>query len=183
MPRRPEGLSYPAAEQGATRDPDQLPSGYSHLRYRAPIGTGPVCFLAAADAVLGWRMHRAIGVRIDPGMPRAAPGVPVVVRLGPLRAPCTVVWSEEPPPAPVLPPAASAPALRAGFAYGTRPGHPERGEEAFVVELDGTGTVWLSVTAFSRPATWFTRTLGPLVPVFQRAYVARCAHVLRRAAG
>ncbi|MCK9899131.1 DUF1990 domain-containing protein [Frankia sp. Cpl3] len=30
------------------------------------------------------------------------------------------------------------------------PDHPEVGEEAFVVERDAAGAVWLAVTAFSR---------------------------------
>ncbi len=57
-------------------------------------------------------------------------------RLGPVwvHAPCRVVRVVD--------------ALgRRRFAYGTLAGHPERGEEAFVVELDDTGAVWLAVTA------------------------------------
>lgn len=38
--------------------------------------------------------------------------------------------------------------------------------------------VWLTVTAFSRPAVWWARAAGPLIPVLQRAY--RCGAVLRR---
>jgi uncharacterized protein (UPF0548 family) len=41
---------------------------------------------------------------------------------------------------------------RRGFAYGTPPGHPEQGEEAFVVALREDGQVTFTVTAFSRPA-------------------------------
>ena len=39
---------------------------------------------------------------------------------------------------------------RSGFAYGTLPGHPEQGEEAFVVSRRD-GRVWLDLSAFSRP--------------------------------
>ena len=42
---------------------------------------------------------------------------------------------------------------RRGFAYGTLPGHPESGEEAFVVELQEDDEVTFTVTAFSRPAS------------------------------
>ena len=38
---------------------------------------------------------------------------------------------------------------RRGFAYGTLPGHPESGEEAFLVERRPDGTVWCRITAFS----------------------------------
>jgi uncharacterized protein (UPF0548 family) len=87
---------------------------------------------------------------------------------GPLRlwAPCRVVWTVDE-------------RRRAGWAYGTLPGHPQCGEEAFVVSRDGSGTVWLTVLAFSRPAAWWTRAAGALVPVFQRVYARRCGTVLR----
>ncbi|GHH40792.1 uncharacterized protein (UPF0548 family) [Streptomyces candidus] len=71
---------------------------------------------------------------------------------------------------------------RAGFGYGTLPGHPECGEEVFLVETDqADGSVWLTVRAFSRPVAWYARAAGPLVPLFQAAYARRCGRVLRRA--
>ena len=101
----------------------------------------------------------------------AVPGAVVVVGLGvgPLRlhAPCRVVWAVDGPD-------------RAGWGYGTLPGHPASGEESFVVERDPEGTVWLTVAAFSRPAVWWTRAAGPLLPVLQKLYARRCGQVLRR---
>ena len=45
---------------------------------------------------------------------------------------------------------------RRGFAYGTLPGHPEEGEEAFVVERRDDDSVWLTIRAFSRPSNrWY----------------------------
>jgi uncharacterized protein (UPF0548 family) len=124
----------------------------------------------AGDAVLGWRMHEAAGVRMRASAPRAAPGVTVTSELGigPVRlvAPCRVVWTVDDDG-------------RAGFGYGTLPGHPECGEEAFVVRRDPDG-VWFTVTAFSRPARWYTRAAGPIVPLFQRAYAHRLGRALRR---
>ena len=49
-----------------------------------------------------------------------------------------------------------------GFAYGTLPGHPESGEEAFIVDLHDNGTVTFTITAFSRPATLLARIGGPM---------------------
>lgn len=153
-------------EVGATRT-GRLPEGYQHLRHRTLLGTGPAVLAAAADAVLEWRMHRAVGLRVTASAPRARPGVSVESRLGigPLRlvAPCQVVWAE-------------TDGRRAGFGYGTLPGHPECGEEAFVVEWDDGDDVWLTVIGFSRPAHWAMR----LVPIFQRLYARRCGTVLRR---
>jgi uncharacterized protein (UPF0548 family) len=125
----------------------------------------------AADAVLEFWMHRATGARVTASAPRAAPDVQVVVRLGvgPLRvaAPCRVVWVEEQED-------------RAGFGYGTLPGHPAIGEESFVVDIDDLDDVWLTITSFSRPATRLTRFAGPLVPLFQTLYARRCGTALRR---
>lgn len=163
-------FTYP--ETGATRR-RPLPGGYDHLHHRAPVGRGRASFEAAGAAVTEWRMHRATGFRIAASADRAEVGtsVEVTLRLGPLhvKAPCEVVWTEYT-------------GARIGFAYGTLDGHPERGEESFVVELDGDGTVWFDVTAFSRPALWYTRLAGPLVRVLQRSYARYLGRTLRRIA-
>ncbi|MFI6516268.1 DUF1990 family protein [Spirillospora sp. NPDC050679] len=164
------GFTYD--EVGATETLD-LPPGYNHLRVRVPVGEGPVVFRNAADALMEFWMHRAIPVRLNASARRAEPGVSVEVGLGvgPLRinAPCRIIWTTDLE-------------RRAGWAYGTLPGHPERGEESFVVHLDDEGEVWLTVTAFSLPASRLARAAGPLVPVMQRAYARRCGAVLRRLA-
>ena len=161
-------LTYP--EEGSTRR-TPLPPGYHHLHEELPIGHGPAALTAAGEAITTFRMHRAAGAGIRADARRAAPGVRVEVALGigplRLRAPCTVVWTV-------------AEEHRIGFAYGTRPGHPECGEEAFVAELRADGSVWFTVTAFSRPARALTRLAGPLVPVFQRRYVRHLGRTLRR---
>lgn len=149
------------------------PAGYRSLTRRTRLGSGDAVFRTAASAVAEWRMHREMGVGVETEAPRATPGAAVTVALGMgrlrLRAPCRVVW-------------VVAQERRAGWAYGTLPGHPVRGEEAFLVTRDAAGAVWLTVTAFSRPAVWWTRVAGPLLPVLQRAYARRCGTVLRRIA-
>ncbi|GAA2447042.1 DUF1990 domain-containing protein [Streptomyces pulveraceus] len=161
-------LSYP--EVGATRL-GPLPDGYHHLHHRTRVGRGRADFEAAGSAVTGWRMHRASGAGVQASAERAEAGVSVRVSLGagPLRfaAPCRVVWAEYG-------------ADRIGFAYGTLPRHPECGEECFVAELADDGTVWFTVMAFSRPAAWYTRLAGPVVPVLQRWYARRLGGTLRR---
>ncbi len=153
-------LTY--APIGATRD-DPLPPGYRHLRYRLLLGTGAELHRRAAEAIVTFRMHRATGARITASGPRAEPGVRLTVGLGPLRAPTEVVWISD-----------------GGFAYGTRPGHPATGEEAFEVTLDAQDRVWFTVTAFSRPAGLLMRLGGPLAVVFQHAYARLCGRALRR---
>ncbi|WP_329321084.1 DUF1990 family protein [Streptomyces sp. NBC_01262] len=161
-----DGFTY--AEVGATRDPGSLPPpGFHLLRERTRLGDGPEVFTAAGRALLGWRMQRAAGLRVDPAATDAAPGVRVVMRAGPVRIPCEVVWTvrEE---------------RRTGFAYGTLAGHPECGEESFVVEQEDDGSVWLTVTAFSRPAAWYLRAAGPVTRMVQRAAARRYGRCLRR---
>lgn len=143
------------------------PPGYRLLRVRhrlVPGGDEAARAALAAD-VRAWRVHRAAGIRVRADGP-AVPGRHVVTLLGvgpvALRAPTRVVWADD-----------------TGFGYGTLPGHPVAGEEAFrVVRHDGD--VWLEVTAFSRPAVAWARAAGPLLPVGQAAYVRLLAHAARR---
>jgi uncharacterized protein (UPF0548 family) len=69
---------------------------------------------------------------------------------------------------------------RRGFAYGTLHGHPEQGEEAFVVEYADDGTVILSVTAFSRAASPLAHACGPVGRLAQRLITDRYLNALRR---
>ncbi|MDX3066429.1 MULTISPECIES: DUF1990 family protein [Streptomyces] len=161
-------LTYP--EVGATRL-GPLPDGYHHLHHRTAVGRGRADFEAAGAAVTEWRMHRAAGTRVNASAERAAPGerVAVSLGLGPLRitAHCEIVWT-------------AYDERRIGFGYGTTARHPELGEECFVVDLADDGTVWFTVMAFSRPASWYARLAGALVPVLQRWYARRLGDTLRR---
>jgi len=67
-----------------------------------------------------------------------------------------------------------------GFGYGTLPGHPESGEEAFVVSRDGSGVVTLTVSAYSRPGLLVTRLAGPVGRWGQRVMIGRYARAVRR---
>ncbi|WP_079170978.1 MULTISPECIES: DUF1990 family protein [unclassified Streptomyces] len=169
--RRPPAFSYP--EVGATAPSEGLPSGYAHLRHRTFVGRGRDVFDAAGAAVTTWRMHRESGARVHAEAERAAPGARLRVAVGVGRleyaVPCEVVW-------------AAYGGTRTGFAYGTLEGHPESGEESFVVTLDPDGSVWFTVTAFSRPARWYTRAAGPVVPALQRWYARRLGCAVRRLA-
>ncbi|MEV5310428.1 DUF1990 domain-containing protein [Streptomyces sp. NPDC052610] len=153
---------------GGTREPGFCPPGFRPLHVRTRLGEGEDVFRRAAEAVCTWGMHRAMGVGIDASAERAAPGVDVTVSLaGVVKAPCRVVWTVDEP-------------RRAGWAYGTLPGHPECGEESFVVDRTGDGTVWLTVSAFSRPASWYAKAGGPATRGLQHAYARRCGKVLRQ---
>ncbi len=69
---------------------------------------------------------------------------------------------------------------RFGFAYGTLPGHIERGEERFLLTWDRqTDRVWYEILAFSQPAHWLARVGYPVARAFQR----RFAHDSKAAMG
>ncbi|MGP4013623.1 DUF1990 family protein [Streptomyces sp. 4N124] len=161
-------MSFTYDHVGATRERGFCPPGFHPMNVRTRIGEGEPVFRRASEAVLTWEMHRAMGVGIDASAERAEPGVDVTVTLaGLIKAPCRVVWTVEEH-------------RRAGWAYGTLTGHPECGEEAFLVERTGDGTVWLTVSAFSRGAKWYARAGGPATRGLQHAYARRLGATLRR---
>ena len=98
--------------------------------------------------------------------PRTAPileGTTVVVTLGvpgcTMVAPCRVVYVIDEPDA-------------FGFGYGTLSGHPEEGEESFLIRrIDGK--VHFEVVAMSRPASLLTRLGGPLARKVQSRMTER----------
>jgi len=161
------------------------PPGYRHVHRREVVGMGREAFAAAADALVGWRVHRAAGLRVTASGPATAVGVVVAQRFGVgplgLDAPCRVVAVVDEPAA-------------RGFAYGTLPGHPESGEERFVVRLhrpgteeptdsdEATASVTAEITTFWRPVTVLSRLGGPLTRVTQRLVTDRYLAALRAAA-
>jgi uncharacterized protein (UPF0548 family) len=138
-------------EVGATQE-RQLPLGYHHVTRQVEIGKGLADFDNAADALMRWAMHRRAGLVVAASSEHASAGVTTVMafgtRLAGMVIPCRVVWAVDEPD-------------RRGFAYGTLPGHPESGEEAFVVEQT-RGMVTMSIRAFSRPGSALVRAAGPL---------------------
>lgn len=101
------------------------------------------------------------------GEPLLRAGDTAIMRVGlwPWDVPCRVVYVVDEP-------------TRKGFAYGTLPGHPERGEEAFLVEYRDDDSVWLVIRAFSRPASWIFRAGYPLVRLMQAIYTGRYERAL-----
>jgi uncharacterized protein (UPF0548 family) len=161
------GLTY--AEVGHTTG--ALPTGYQHLRRSVVLGAGGAAFTAAAGSLLSWRVHSRAGLRVAASRPTAQPGALVLLSLGAglvrVNAPCRVVYTVAEP-------------RRQGFAYGTLPGHPESGEEAFIVEQQPDDTVTFTITAFSHPATATARIAGPLGRLIQRRVTLRYLRTIAR---
>lgn len=142
---RAAGFTYPEVGQTVA----VLPTGYRTIERGQQ--SAPEAFEAAAADLMCWRIHQRAGLDVRASSD-VITGAVVVLRLGwgpvKVQAPCRVVYTidEE---------------QRRGFAYGTLPGHPETGEEAFIIERDSDGAVRFTIRAFSRPATALTRIAGP----------------------
>ncbi len=91
--------------------------------------------------------------------------IPVLGGLWGVDAPARVVYLIDEP-------------KRKGFAYGTLPGHPEDGEEAFIVSQNADGSVWLTVRAFSRPSSRFWWAVYPALRFAQWYYTRRYLRAL-----
>jgi uncharacterized protein (UPF0548 family) len=155
-------LTY--AEHGATAA--ELPPGYHHDRWRADLGRyDEAGFTRLADAIERWQVQLGAGMTVYPAEP-VRPGLTFALALplpaGWVTAAGRVVYVTSEPG-------------RRGFAYGTLPGHPERGEEAFHLVRRDSRTL-LEIVAFSRPAHPLARLGTPVARALQartnRAYVA-----------
>ena len=152
-------LPFTYAEVGATAD--RLPAGYHHIRESAVIGHGRKRFESAASRVMQWGMQRGAGARVTRQQRGRRSRIGGRGGAGSVRAPCRVVY-------------VVAEDNRRGFAYGTLKGHPESGEELFATRYDpATYAVYAEVTAFSRPATWWSRAAGPITSLLQRVMTKR----------
>jgi uncharacterized protein (UPF0548 family) len=149
---------------------DDFPPGFHHDRYERSLGRGSEVFQHAKRGLQTWQAHKVPGVRVAPPGTEIEPGATVIVTLGLLVAlavPCRIVEVVDQP-------------KRWGFAYGTLPGHPEEGEESFVVTWADDDTVRFSVQAFSRPADRLGRLAAPLGRRLQQAGSARYLIALQR---
>ncbi len=148
---------------GSTLHPDQWPHRRPHIVERT-LGHGRDAFDAAVRGLREWAPQRAIGASVHPPAAPIRDGTTllVVLRAGPVRviAPNRIVEVVDTD-------------ARFGFAYGTLPGHPERGEESFVVEMVDDGTVRGTVRVDAHAGTLAARLARPAVRRLQRLAVGR----------
>jgi len=131
-------LTYSAV--GATARGER-PDGYQHDSWNVDVGTDEGSrFDRCGRAVLRWEAQHGAGIRIFPDGPvksdlnfALALPLPVVGFVIATARVVAVIEEDD----------------RIGFAYGTLPGHPEEGEEIFLVHRRD-GRVSFEVTAFSR---------------------------------
>jgi uncharacterized protein (UPF0548 family) len=145
-----QSLPHSYTEVGATRDTP--PSGYVIDHNRIKLGTGRDTFVHAHNALRRWEMFNLHWLHLyEPTAPIVV-GTTVAVLahiwgLWIMNA-CRIVYViDEIGPTDIF-----------GFAYGTLPGHAERGEERFTVQWNhADDSVWYDILAFSRPNHWLAR--------------------------
>ncbi|MEO6114896.1 MAG: DUF1990 domain-containing protein [Pseudolysinimonas sp.] len=183
------------------------PQGYRPMERRVRIGHGPERWDFAWVQTLSWGIQRRSGFHVElvdspaevsegtylpvafdrggnpiqpvstgeAGEVTYAPDGSALVRPGdsallkwmfwPAKIPARVVYVIDEPD-------------RKGFAYGTLPGHPERGEESFVVERRPDETVWLTIRSFSRPSSRLYWACYPLLRMMQAIFTERYKRAL-----
>lgn len=143
-------LTY--AEVGASAG--DLPAGYRHITVERILGTGRDGFETAVERLMTWDMHRRAGLLVD--------HTPPIVTVGQVAVISILLFGQLPIGAPVRVVAVMDEPTVHGFAYGTLPGHPESGEERFLIHHNTDDTVRATIRAFSRPARWYTKLGAPL---------------------
>lgn len=175
------GLTRIAAQQPAEQV--QWPAGFSHVDKQAAVGVGAAAFDALAEGILGWEIQRGAGLSVT-APARAEPGARVVSGFGVgalrLPVPCEVVWSMEPTR---LAGPDGAEVTMAGFGYGTLPGHPALGEEAFLAMLTDDGGVYFRLLAFSKPSGLIYTLGSPVTKLTQAGVTRSYLQAARRLAG
>ena len=157
--------SYDGVE--VTRSDDPAPrAGWQIDRHRVLLGHGEQVFAAACAAIRGWKMFPPEMTRVYWPTSPQQPGdvVAVLYRARPfflwMLFPARVVYRIDEP-------------RRFGFAYGTLPEHPERGEERFLIEWNpADDSVSYDLLAVSRPNNWLAR-VGHLYARFEQAKFRR----------
>ncbi|GAA4019797.1 DUF1990 domain-containing protein [Deinococcus rubellus] len=142
-------------------------------QHRVVLGSGERTFQQARAALRGWQTHQSRWLRLYPGGGPPAEGQTVLVLL------CLAGWclafgcrivrvlDDE---------------RRTGFAYGSLPGHPERGEELFLIEWHEDDRVTFTLRAVSQPANWVYRLGRPAAELMRLLGTRQYIRAMRRAA-
>jgi uncharacterized protein (UPF0548 family) len=142
---------------GATRSVVSI-EGFRFDTYSGVVGHGDADWNTAKKGLRSWAAHAGFGASVTPSDAPLVEGETVVLAatVGPLHIviPCRIVYvlDEE---------------NRFGFAYVTLPGHPECGEEAFMLERRGDDVVF-TMSSHSRPAELLAQLGAPASRAVQR---------------
>ncbi len=141
------------------------PAGYTVDRTGVQLGAGESVFESAKAALQRWEQFRIGWVQAWSPETPLEPGQVVAIMgwaagFWWLNA-CRIIYTVD----------ESGPITKFGFAYGTLPGHVERGEERFLIEWEReSDKVSYHILAFSRPNHFLTRLGYPLVRRCQKRF-------------
>ncbi len=165
-------FSYEAVGATAAKPP----AGFIVDRTRIELGMGELVFRSAQAALRRWEQFRLGWV--DVWSPKTPIEVGQVVTVLGWAVGfwwpncCRIVYTVDEP----------GPVARFGFAYGTLPGHVERGEERFLIEWNReSDRVFYDIMAFSQPNHILTRVGYPLVRRSQKRFGRDSAAAMFRA--
>lgn len=161
------------AHVGSTLDVRHHSDRPARQEVRLSIGSGENTFDAAREALRAWHPQKSLGASIVPPESRPDLGETVVLELGIGRArlvvPNRIVAVVDEPD-------------RYGYAYGTLPGHPERGEELFLIERMADDQVVFTIRVDAKAADqlrMLTFAIRPLQRAALRRYLSAVAAVVR----
>jgi len=169
-------LSCDAVGATATSPPDHFVID----RTRVLLGQGEDVYLRACESLRSWDHFRLGWVTVFPQPAPLVVGQIVAVTVGRLGCwwlnACRIVELIDDKPV------ERNATHRFGFAYGTLPGHAERGEERFLVEWNcETDEVHYDILAFSQPRHWLARLGYPMVRRLQKQFGRDSAIAMVRA--
>ncbi|WP_245979784.1 DUF1990 family protein [Gryllotalpicola protaetiae] len=193
---------------GGTQALDLLqypPPGFKPMERSVRLGSGDERWETSKAALMSWGVQRGAGLKVthvdlgtgeqyagirysedgtpvgmreaggaeavynDEGEPLISNGMSAVLKtkVGPITvdAPVRVVYVIDDP-------------KRVGFAYGTLQGHPQSGEEAFILEHRDDDSVWLTVRSFSRASSFGWRLLTPVASSVRKDITAKYLRAL-----
>jgi uncharacterized protein (UPF0548 family) len=142
-----------------------VPHGYRDVETERVVGQGEDAYRKIGYALMHWEINRKAGFQVSAQHAAVREGervglvMPFLGILG-IPAICKVV-------------AVVAEGDRTGFAYGTLPGHPQQGEESFLLSHRPDDSVVMTVRAVSRPALWYVALAGPLARAKQAGATKR----------
>ena len=167
-------FSYP--DQSATGP--ATPRGYTVDHNRIMLGTGRDVFKRGVEALKRWEMFNFAWLSLCwPDAPiKMGTTVGVLAQLPGLWSlnACRIVFviDEE------------GEVRRYGFAYGTLPGHVERGQESFVIEWHSKDdSVWYDIFAYSRPNQVIAKIGYPITRLLQKRFARDSMKAMLRACG
>ena len=159
-------------QTGITRTPGPATlAGFDHDYHDCILGEGRATFDAARALVRQWRVFPTPWCVPEPVNAPFAAGTDLVVLMKIFGlwwySPSRVVYVIDEPD-------------RFGFAYAPLPGHPETGEERFLLEYLSDGRVRYSIRAYSHPNHPLTRLGYYVIRTYQRRFVHESMAQLRR---